>query len=71
MSGLLLFYFPPVMFLFSVLPLAVYMTILFLIALWKRDNSVADIGYGIGFIVMLILPYMPAPASSAALNGGR
>ena len=58
MSDLLLFYFPPVMFFFSVLPLAVYMTILFLVALWKRDNSVADIGYGIGFIVMLILPYI-------------
>lgn len=38
--------------LFTGLVLWSYMTILYLIALSKKDNSVADIGYGIGFIVV-------------------
>lgn len=37
--------------LFSAGALAAYMTALFVIALIRKDNGTADIGYGIGFIV--------------------
>ena len=36
----------------SALILAIYMTILFVFAVIKRDNSIADIGYGFGFILI-------------------
>lgn len=36
----------------SALILAIYMTTLFVIAVIKRDNSIADIGYGFGFILI-------------------
>jgi steroid 5-alpha reductase family enzyme len=29
-----------------------YMSLLFLIALWKRDNSIADVGWGLGFVLI-------------------
>ena len=41
----------------SALCLWLYMTLLYLIALYRRDNSIADIGYGIGFIVALVPAY--------------
>ncbi|MBN1368722.1 MAG: DUF1295 domain-containing protein [Dehalococcoidaceae bacterium] len=31
-----------------------YMTLLFLVALIRRDNSIADIGWGVGFIVVAL-----------------
>ncbi len=41
----------------SALCLWLYMTVLYVIALYRRDNSIADIGYGIGFIVALVPAY--------------
>jgi steroid 5-alpha reductase family enzyme len=32
-----------------------YMTVLFLLALWRRDNSIVDIGWGPGFILVAVL----------------
>ncbi|MCB9053839.1 MAG: DUF1295 domain-containing protein [Lewinellaceae bacterium] len=29
-----------------------YMTLLFLISWWKRDNSIVDVGWGLGFVVI-------------------
>jgi steroid 5-alpha reductase family enzyme len=36
----------------SLFVLLIYMTSLFLIALFRKDNGTADIGYGIGFMVL-------------------
>ncbi len=41
----------------SALCLWLYMTLLYVISLYRRDNSIADIGYGIGFIVTLLPAY--------------
>ncbi len=52
-------------FVLSALILWVYMTTLFVIALLKKDNSIADIGYGVGFIVVVYagLYFSPNPLS--------
>ena len=42
----------------SALCLWLYMTLLYFIALYRRDNSIADIGYGVGFIVALLPAYL-------------
>ena len=45
----------------SALLIFVYMTGLFLIALARRDNSLADIGWGIGFILVAALSLVLEP----------
>ncbi len=39
-------------FVFPALALLAYMTLLYVVALIKGDNSIADIGYGVGFLVV-------------------
>jgi steroid 5-alpha reductase family enzyme len=46
----------------SFLPIAAvavffYMTILFVIAVFKKDNSIADIGWGLGFTIVALLTF--------------
>ena len=50
-------------FLLSGLCLLAYMSLLFIVAVLRRNNSIADIGYGIGFIVVA--------TSSMFQNGGH
>jgi len=48
----------------ALLVLALFMTKLFLIAIYKKNNGVADIGYGIAFIVLIgatLFQTYPAP----------
>jgi len=42
-----------------------YMTGLFLVALGRKDNSVADVGWGFGFILVAALARVLGPASGA------
>jgi steroid 5-alpha reductase family enzyme len=42
-----------------------YMTALFLIALVRRDNSLADTGWGLGFILVAVLSFVRQPAPGA------
>jgi len=39
-------------FLWTAAAVFLYMTVLFLVALWRRDNSIVDIGWGPGFILV-------------------
>jgi len=39
---------------FSALVIWVYMSVLFLIAVVRKDNSIADIGWGIGFVIVAL-----------------
>jgi len=41
--------------LYSALTIFIYMTLLFIISMVKKDNSIADIGWGMGFIVVAFL----------------
>jgi steroid 5-alpha reductase family enzyme len=43
--------------LYSAIAIFLYMTIIFLIALIKKDNSVVDIAWGLGFIMVAILTF--------------
>ena len=43
------------LFIYSALLLWAYMSLLFVIAIVKKNNSIADIGYGIGFIVVTLV----------------
>ena len=43
--------------LYSAIAISVYMTIIFVIALIKKDNSVVDIAWGLGFIMVAILTF--------------
>lgn len=45
---------------YSIFLIAFYMSSFFLIALWRKDNSIADIAWGIGFIVIAVLNMMLA-----------
>lgn len=45
---------------YSIFLIAFYMSSFFLIALWRKDNSIADIAWGIGFIVIAVLNLMLA-----------
>lgn len=42
-------------YLFSACALVVYMTSLFMVALYKKDNSIVDIGWGTGFILLAVV----------------
>ena len=42
---------------YAVLAVFCYMSILFVIALFKRDNSIADIGWGLGFVIVALLTF--------------
>jgi len=46
---------------YSALAVALYMTGLFLIALARKDNSIADIGWGVGFILIAFLSFFLEP----------
>ena len=43
--------------LYAALAVFFYMSILFVIAMFKRDNSIADIGWGLGFAVVALLTF--------------
>ena len=43
--------------LYSAIAIFLYMTIIFVIALIKKDNSVVDIAWGLGFIMVAILTF--------------
>jgi steroid 5-alpha reductase family enzyme len=40
------------LFLFTAILLLSYMTLLFLLALWLRDNSIVDVAYGLAFVLI-------------------
>jgi len=42
---------------YAALAVFCYMSILFVIAMFKRDNSIADIGWGLGFVVVALLTF--------------
>ena len=42
---------------YAALAIFCYMSILFVIALFKRDNSIADIGWGFGFVIVALLTF--------------
>jgi len=42
---------------YAALAVFVYMSILFVIAMFKRDNSIADIGWGLGFAIVALLTF--------------
>ncbi|MGW8313174.1 MAG: DUF1295 domain-containing protein [Desulfuromonadales bacterium] len=46
------------LFLFSGIVLLIYMTLVFLLALWLADNSIVDIAYGLGFVLIGWMAYM-------------
>ena len=39
-------------FAFSIILLFVYMTTIFLFALWRKDNSIVDVAYGLAFVLL-------------------
>ncbi len=45
--------------------IALYMTILWVIAYLKHDNSIADVGWGIGFILIALSSFILSPYRSA------
>ena len=48
-------------FLWTAVAVFLYMTALFLVALWRRDNSLVDIGWGPGFILVAGLTLLWRP----------
>ena len=42
---------------YAALAVFCYMSILFVIAMFKRDNSIADIGWGLGFVIVALLTF--------------
>lgn len=46
------------MLLLSGVVILVYMTLNYLLALWRRDNSLADIAWGPGFILVAIITFL-------------
>lgn len=47
--------------LYSALTVFIYMILLFIISITKKDNSIADIGWGIGFILVAFLTFFLEP----------
>ena len=43
--------------LYSVAAVFVYMTLIFIIALFKKDNSIVDIAWGLGFVLVALLTF--------------
>ncbi len=54
-------------FVFPVLVLWLYMSLLFVISLVRRDNGTADIGYGIGFMIILLAALSQTVVSGTTL----
>jgi steroid 5-alpha reductase family enzyme len=56
----------------SFLAVLLYMTALFAVALLRKDNSVADIGWGIGFLVVWAVTFLLEPGGTRlqVLAGG-
>jgi steroid 5-alpha reductase family enzyme len=50
---------------FSALTVFLYMTALFLLALIRKDNSLADLGWGLGFILVAGLAFVRTPEVTA------
>ena len=48
----------------AALAVGIYMTAVFVIALVRKDNSVADIAWGPGFILVTLLAYIREPAGA-------
>jgi steroid 5-alpha reductase family enzyme len=49
----------------SIIAVLVYMTVLFALALLRRDNSVADAGWGIGVLVVWAVTFFLEPGGTA------
>jgi steroid 5-alpha reductase family enzyme len=49
----------------SVISIIVYMSVIFLIALLKKDNSIADIAWGLGFILIAAITFFLGKGTSA------
>jgi len=52
------------MLIFSGFVLFVFMTMLFVIGILTKNNGIADIGYGIAFIVVIVVTFLQAPAGN-------
>ncbi|WP_321366412.1 DUF1295 domain-containing protein [uncultured Desulfuromusa sp.] len=39
-------------FLFAIILLLIFMTLVFFVALWRKDNSIVDIAYGLAFVLV-------------------
>ncbi len=68
----------PALYLSAALLIWVYMTFLFFLAWWKRDNSIVDVGWGPGFVLLAWYlhftyphPWSWLPALLVSLWGGR
>ncbi len=48
-------------FLESAVLILIYMTALFVFALIKKDNSIADIGWGFGFVLVALYTFLKSP----------
>ena len=57
---------------YSMASIFLYMTFLFLLALIKKDNSIVDVGWGIGFILVWAVTFFLEPGGTARqlLAGG-
>jgi len=51
----------PVLFVLAVVAVFMHMTVWFGIALWKKRNDVADIAWGLGFILLAWVAYFTMP----------
>jgi steroid 5-alpha reductase family enzyme len=49
------------------LAILIYMHLLFVLALWRRDNSIVDIGWGLGFVGVAWVLWLAEPHPSAWL----
>lgn len=52
------------LFIFIPLTILGYMTIMFLLALLLKDNSIADIAWGLGFIISSLIAFFYEPLHS-------
>lgn len=53
----------------SALILSVYMTIMFVFAVWRRDNSIADIAYGPAFLTVATYLYINQEVTPSIRSG--
>jgi steroid 5-alpha reductase family enzyme len=56
-------------FALSALIIAIYMLVMFLIAVIKRDNSIVDIAYGPAFLVVALILYLNQDVSQSQRSG--
>lgn len=56
-------------FIISALLLAVYMTFMFVLSVIKKDNSIADIAYGLGFMLVVVYLYSHQSVTPSLRSG--